>query len=416
MIFRFVLRGWLFLLIVLFVPAQSSAFYEAAKGDNGVSLRGFVDAGAGLTRNPADHFTYGDRGETVWHGDLRLLANAWLGGHFRVEANVLENIRSAPSLDPAGLRGDVRGVERSSLLAWQQQDSGNSQAGLVLDNVNLRWNGENSELIVGRQPVSLATTFFFTPNDFFAPFAARNLYRVYKPGVDAARFDLRLSDLSQFTLIGVLGYHEEQGASNGWSRAPDWRRTSLVGRLTQNRGDFEWGLVAGRVRDCRVLGASLQGDLFHWLGIRAEGHYQDTEKDNQRNGLEISLGLEHRFAGSLTARLEYFFHGSGYHSMAEADKALITGTVPVGYLGRNYTAFDLSYEFSPLLTGEFLLLKNWTDSSGLFSLYAVYSLSDESEIALTAVLPRGDNPVAAAGRSEFGSLPVRFSLEYRFYF
>ncbi|NIA04692.1 MAG: hypothetical protein GWP11_01825, partial [Proteobacteria bacterium] len=248
MIFRFVHRGWLFLLILLFVPAQSSAFYEAAKGDNEVSLRGFVDAGAGLTRNPADSFISGDRDETVWNGDLRLLANAWLGGHFRVEANVLESIRAAPSRDPAVLRGDAPGVERSSLLAWQQQDSGNSQAGLVLDNVNLRWNGENSELIVGRQPVSLATTFFFTPNDFFAPFAARNFYRVYKPGVDAARFDLRLSDLSQFTLVGVLGYHEERDAGNGWSRAPDWGRTSLVGRLTQNRGDFEWGLVAGRVR------------------------------------------------------------------------------------------------------------------------------------------------------------------------
>lgn len=104
---------------------------------------------------------------------------------------------------------------------------------------------------------------------------------MYKAGVDAARFDLRLSDLSQFTLIGVLGYHEEQDAGNGWSRAPDWGRTSLVGRLTRNRGDFEWGLVAGRVRDYRVFGASLQGDLFHWLGIRAEGHYQDTEKDKK---------------------------------------------------------------------------------------------------------------------------------------
>lgn len=34
-----------------------------------------------------------------------------------------------------------------------------------------------------------------------------------------------------------------------------------------------------------------------------------------------------------------------------------------GYLGRNYCALDLGYEISPLLFGEVLFLKNWSDDS-----------------------------------------------------
>jgi len=63
-----------------------------------------------------------------------------------------------------------------------------------------------------------------------------------------------------------------------------------------------------------------------------------------------------------------------------------------------------------------LYLKNWSDDSYLVSFNAVYSVSDESDLALTATIPGGSEPDSGQIRSELGSLPVQFALEYRHFF
>ena len=47
--------------------------------------------------------------------------------------------------------------------------------------------GANADLVVGRQPVSWATTLFLTPADPFSPFDPSDPFREYRIGVDAAR-------------------------------------------------------------------------------------------------------------------------------------------------------------------------------------------------------------------------------------
>lgn len=134
--------------------------------------------------------------------------------------------------------------------------------------------------------------FYFTPNDFFAPFAPRSFYRIYRPGVDAVRFERRLANLSQLTLVGVLGYERDPESDSGWSRSPAWDRTSVLGRYIVDTAGFEWGVLGGLVRDSPVAGASLQGELWQWLGLRAEGHYLDSRQDERGRELTVSVGLD----------------------------------------------------------------------------------------------------------------------------
>ena len=54
----------------------------------------------------------------------------------------------------------------------------------------------------------------------------------------------------------------------------------------------------------------------------------------------LSAGLEHRFASSLTLRLEQMYNSFGYCSIADADQALADGSLEPGYLGQHYSAFD----------------------------------------------------------------------------
>lgn len=407
-----------FLLAVIFLgvllsPGAGLAFSQWQSDEASVGLRGFTSLGGAYNHNPKASDVYDSREDLLWDIDQRFLVTAKYRENARFDLNVLQNIRAAPN-PVLGAWQD--GAERSGLLSWQQHESGNSEASLSVDTAAFHFTQENIEWSIGRQPVNLATTMYFSPNDFFAPFAAQTFFRTYKPGVDSGRAEVRLGNLAQLSVIGVLGYSVEDPADTDWRNRPDWSRNSLLARLVINRNEWEWGFLGGTVREHRITGGSLQGEFFDWLGVRAEAHYAAPEQDGLSGGTEMSVGIEHRFANSLELRLEQFHHGQGYGSTEALDQALVSGTLRQGYTGRDYTALGVSYEFSPLLTGQALILANWSDHSQLLSFNGVYSLSDESELAVTLSLPRGDHSENSSLGSEFGLAPTTLACAYRVYY
>lgn len=395
--------------------APAMGFYQEGDGDARLHLNGFLSTGLGLALYPEDEILYDAKRNTPWSTDLRLLAEGHAGERLRAGLNILQYYRSTPAFTTGNAGYDRQDVERSALLFLSEHGSGNTRAAMVLDTCRLAYGNGSSEISLGRQPVSLSVNFYFTPNDFFAPFAPQRFYRVYRPGVDALRYERRLANLSQLTLVGVLGYDRDRESDSGWSRSPNWDRTSVLGRYIVDAAGFEWGALGGLVWNSPVAGASLQGELWQWLGIRAEGHYLDSRQDELASGLRVSVGLEHRFAGNLTVRLEQMYN-SADHAAVGADAGLPAAGAEGVHPGRHYTGFDIGYEFTPLLRTEFLHLRNWSDGSRSYSLYGVYSLSDESELALTVSFPAGDPPGPRSRPSEFGQQPVWCGLEYRHYF
>ena len=398
---------------LFFFPATGQAFIEWQSEEGSVSLRGFTGLGASYSRNPEVSAFYDSQEDLFWDLDQRLLVAANYRENARFDLNVLQNLRAAPN---PGLGARPAGAERSGLLSWQQHESTNSEASLSVDTAAFHYVQGNTEWSLGRQPVNLATTMYFSPNDFFAPFAAQTFYRAYKPGVDSGRAEVRLGNLAQLSLVGVLGYAPESAVDTEWRNRPEWSRNSLLARLAVNRHDWEWALLGGSVRDHRITGGSLQGEFFDWLGIRAEGHYAAPERDGLSGGAEVSVGIEHRFADSLELRLEQFHHGQGSSTTETLNQALAAGTLREGYTGRDYTALGASYEFSPLLTGQALVIANWSDHSQLLSLNGVYSLSDEAELAMTLSLPRGDHAENSSIGSEFGLAPATLACAFRVYY
>ncbi|MFZ5774522.1 MAG: hypothetical protein ACOY3Z_03440 [Thermodesulfobacteriota bacterium] len=401
------LRACLLLLAAGLLAAQPALASEAAGDTAAPSLRGFTSLSVGWSDPGAPSPLTGHDREFPWNLDQRLLAEARPSERSRIEANLLQNLRHT---------SHAAGVERSSLLAWQQHRGEAGEASLTADSLNARWQSGDTEVTLGRQPISLATTFLFSPNDLFAPFSAQTFYRVYKPGVDAIRSETRLANLSQLTLLGVLGYDGDPSSANGWSQEPEWSRASLLGRFVREEGGFAWGLMAGTAGDHRITGGSLSGELFDWLGIRLEGHYAAPEREGVAGGTEFCLGIEHRFESSLFLRLEHFLHGQGYDAVEEINRELALDTLRQGLLGKSYSGFGAGYEFSPLVTGEFIALTNWSDHSGLISANLTRSLSDEAELAATLTLPFGDKPEPGGIGSEFGQAGATFLLEFRTYY
>jgi len=404
---RVVLAG-----LVLLLPQAGHAFYEwqgpSSHGDVRGLLRGFGSA----YRFPGEGGFYPDDSVQGLAVLGRLIAQGRLGESAGYDVNIFQAYIPSGLLVSQEVAGAPIDAERSAALEWNFSDD--EYAHLAVDRLNFRWSFDRVDVSLGRQPVNLATTFYFTPNDFFAPFSAQAFYRVYKPGVDAGRAEIRLGGLSGLSLVGVLGYRPDPASETGWSDRPDARRASYLGRLFTVYRDVELAFLLGRVRREGVVGASLQGEWFDWLGVRAEGHVADPRDDGQDRHTELSIGAEHRWESSLNARLEYFHHGRG--ADAVAGYPLSAGQGGVSYLARRYLAVGASYEFTPLLTGEAVALFNLVDDSWLVSLYSVYSLANETELAVSLGIPVGNDPSGSGIRSEFGLLPASVAVEVRSYF
>ena len=150
-------------------------FNLTAHPSTALELTGFADLALGHATYPAANFIY-DAGERQSANlDLRLLAEAG-DGVWHFSANLLESAGSLVPLTPALAAELPMEVERSSLLTWEQHRGVRCRAALGADILQLQYRGRRLDLALGRQPVSLATTFYFSPNDFFAPFAAQSFF------------------------------------------------------------------------------------------------------------------------------------------------------------------------------------------------------------------------------------------------
>ncbi len=393
-------------------PIPALAFYEWQAGDMSIDLTGLVRGFGTVVDNPEDDFFYEEKTDGGMAAFTRLIMQGQAGAHLNFEINAYQTVIPVSLTSQQAGQGTSLDVERSGIP--EQSFSNDDYIHLAIDQLNIRWSYNRVDFIAGRQPINLATTFYFTPNDFFAPFAAQAFYRVYKPGVDAIRTEVRLGNLTQLSLLSVLGYSRDLNSDTGWSDRPDSNRASYVGKVSTVFHDFEWALLGGVVRDDYVIGGSIQGELFQWLGVRVDGHMANPDDSQADAYSELSLGIEHLWSNSLEIRVEQFYHGSGAGSVSDY-VANVTRSDSF-YLGRNYTALGLSYEFTPLLNTQMLTIANLTDHSYLISCNAIYSLADEAELAVNIGVPIGDKPKGPMIKSEFGLSPYSAQIEVRLYF
>ncbi len=399
---------WLCLLIIVVLPQSGLAFTSWQTEDSSGEVKGLLRLYGSAQENPEEDFYYKQKETSSLGNFARLIADGQSGEHVRYQLNLLQSyIPSSSFINKNGMN-----PERSASLTWSFSEEDYSQ--LDVDQLNLHLTVQHVDIILGRQPINLATTLYFTPNDFFAPFSAQTFYQAYKPGVDAVRVKAGLGELAQLSFIGVFGYSYNPLSDTNWSRSPDSQRNSYLIRGSTVLNDMEWVLMAGRVRTNNIIGASIQGEWFDWLGIRAEGHVAYPQDDNAEDYTEFVLGLEHQWENRFKVLLEFFYHGMGADSVSKY--SLSSTPLDSQYLARRYSALGLSYEFTPLLQGESVLLTNHIDHSQYLALNLLYSLSDESELGFNLNLPQGEPPQGAELKSEFGFYPAAFNIELRSYF
>jgi hypothetical protein len=401
----------LLLLLAVCLPVTTEAFYQWQGDALALELRGFARGVGVAANNPNDDFLF-EQDEVLGAGVFGRLMLDIEWSNLTAEIHIVQSVLG-DELRTGGSRfASLIDAERSDGLHWRY---GNGRADLVIDRVNVQYESDDLRFKLGRQPINLATTFYFTPNDFFAPFAAQAFFRTYKPGVDSARVDWQWSEHSQLSLITVLDYETDLGQPTGWKTSPNWSDTAYLARLSTLTENFELGLVAATVSGDDIIGFDFQGEVFDWFGLRGEGHLRFADEAHTERDAKLSLAIDKRWQNTLTLRLEHFYqrvgakNSDGYQVIALADNNNF-------YLARNYTAIGAGYEFTPLWLGDAVWLFNHQDASKLLALYSTYSLSDESELSAGINIPIGKQPEFGQLKTEFGSFPHSVTMEYRLYF
>ena len=390
------------------------AFFEWEKDAYSGSATGVLRSFAVYNKNPSGNIYYDENHDSGLAFLGRVVADAYHQNNIKWSFNAYQTYIPLALSAQAGTSTQFD-VERSSALEWSFSDS--NYVHFAIDQAYVKATHNNLDITLGRQPINLATTYYFTPNDLFAPFAAQTFYRVYKPGVDAARAEYQVDELSLLSFYAVLGFEQSLGSDTGWSTRPDAARNTYLARYVTTLANFGWSIIGGSQYQDLIVGGALQGEIFNWLGIRGEGHFKHRDNSMEKDVFELAIGLEHRWESSLELRLEQFYHGGGASHVEDyisnPDPNSANSSI---YLAKNYSAAGLGYEITPLLRGDSVFIFNWLDHSALFSVNAIYSLSDESEFSFYAALPVGDKPQGAEINSEFGLYPYSVNIEIRGFF
>lgn len=406
---------------------ESTSSSSTLDAPSELQLRGLLSVANTLERQPAleriDFKRKRGQGFAVFRGMARIEPSS----HAELEAHVLQTLSIASGdYGPFTAAYSDRSMEanRFAGLNYAWADSENANANIIVDRLKLHLSFANVDIALGRQPINLATTYYFSPNDFFVPFAADTVYRGYKPGVDSGRIDVQLGELSTLSLIGVLGYQRDALAEPAAKDPVTWDRSALLLTSSFSVETFHIGAIAGKIPSALAIGGSVEGEVGEWLGIRAEGHFA-IPSGERRNRLELAVTLEHRFENSLHLRLEHFFHGGGRSRKEAFGSAHEDRLGPIPFLSKNLTAFGVGYEITPMLKADALAMLSFSDFSGAASLSMTYSIFENGELAASARAPWGEPPdsvldesgyIYATPVSEFGFSQLAANLDFRIFF
>ncbi|MCA9660920.1 MAG: hypothetical protein KC486_21435, partial [Myxococcales bacterium] len=150
-------------------------------------------------------FPTGDDGLGVAVGRVTVDADA--GEHVSFEVNGFVDLTRSPLGSISGAfssAGQTASVYRTKYLGATFWENGAMRGTVGLDRAAASFKAGPVKLDVGRFPINYSVTGLFAPNDFYAPFSATAVNRIYKPGVDAMRLSIAAGMLTTVDVVGVL--------------------------------------------------------------------------------------------------------------------------------------------------------------------------------------------------------------------
>ncbi|HET9361768.1 MAG TPA: hypothetical protein VFO58_18580 [Vicinamibacterales bacterium] len=296
-------------------------------------------------------------------------------------------------------------------LVWRVSESANGVWRHEIDRANAQVHLRRADLTIGRQSIGWGRGVMFTSVDLFAPFSPLEVDREWRPGVDAVRADVKLTDRSSIDLVGAFGDTLDRSAFAARARG-----------------------YAGTI-DVEVVGGRRGQDLFG--GVTSSAAVGDAEVHGEAAAFRVPSGIDHdvvwkvvvggayRFpiGSGILAYAEYHYSGFG---AAHPEAILVLLTTPsflerfvrgdMQILSRHAVGVTGSYEVSPEITYSGQWLHNPGDRSGIVAPSMTYTFNDAVSLLGGVYVPYGRPPEGGLLRSEYGASPQSALLQLRLYF
>ncbi|MDX1795611.1 MAG: hypothetical protein R3219_02705 [Hydrogenovibrio sp.] len=300
--------------------------------------------------------------------------------------------------------------------ADQQTSQTSTRIHTEVDRAFIKHRFHSMTLSVGRQAIDWGSGRFWQPENVFGAFAPTDLDTDFKPGIDAVVANAYPSNFSSLTAAYVLSpqnsptQHEDNGA--------------LYYR-SQFGNSSEFSLLASRVIGNSTVGGSLETS-WKGIGLRLEGTYSDL-KSSDSNNLFWIAGADYQFENGTLLIAELYQNGRG--AVHESDLAQIQKDPLYFYglqpqLSRNLAGLAIQKDVTPLWQVNYQLIGSYLEDSAnhaafswLHQLNATYSISNESNLLISALFTQGKGLDAQkVPQSEFGHIPAGITVRWMMYF
>jgi hypothetical protein len=392
-----------------------------------------------------EHSLFEERSDGFSQTILRLEIGGEPTDWFKYEIHGVQDLNLSTTGGAFGselLGTGTNGMYRFTDVSWDWGETAQVQARLWLDRFALKFSLPWFDLTLGRQAVTFGKAYFWNPLDVFQAFDPRSFDRDYKPGVDALRIDVSLGDFSGLTLVGALGRTLEFSKLDEPTDdvGVSWLGSSILLRAYTMLWDWDFAIQGGKVYGGYQVGAATSGELGP-LEVRAEGAYFismdadllfeprfssfiEPRYDAMPDHFTGVLGIGHRFEFNLQIEAEYMYNGAG-----DPDRwywaLLRMGAGRSYHMGEHLLGVMANYKILPILQGSIAWIFSFSDYSSLIQPGFVLSVSDEADFIMGAMIALGARPVDQAVdfgdnpigmKSEFGTYPNFYYMEFKFYF
>jgi len=363
---------------------------------------------------------------------LRLMAGGRLRDRLSYEVHVVEsfNLTSSAAQEFYPESGGSR--YQALDVLWKQYDAGDARACLALDRFSIKFSFPHADLTVGRQAITFGKAYFWNPLDVFLPFAAEQIDRDYKSGVDAIRLDIPIGSFSGMNVIGVFGREitpEGDFANQDKTWDSSWFGSAALLRLYTNIADWDLSLQGGKIYGGYQIGSGVAGEVgplalrFEAAHFTAEGKRAPMPFPFQGQLLEdhwtAVLGMGHYFENTFDFELECLYNGAGDPDNLEASLVRFNYGSTL-HLGKHLLGLMMSYDIIPILKARLAWIYSFSDQSSYIQPVLTLSLSDEAELLFGAAIGVGSRPyldgITPRLASEFGSYPNFYFIELKYYF
>ena len=302
-----------------------------------------------------------------------------------------------------------------------------------LDRANVKFAVEDLDIHFGRLAVSFGKPLFWNLFDYYgSPY----LNQEYKAGIDALRLDKAISNFSGVNMVinkrKILtqsGSYLENSAVQSYQWLGLEEEVGLLLRGYTTIKDTDYALLYKREPEGHRIGIEVDGEIgsvnfydeitYLWGSekISMPGSYQGNLL---KNYLMNVLGVNYRFNNSLQIIAEHLFNGIGDSDNLDASNIRYKNGVSTS-LNDHLSGVSLSYEFNPLLVGQYDARLAWADSSHQHNFSFVQSITDNVDFIAGGQINIGDRPNGTNWQnpniqSEFGRLSDTFYLELKCYF